>query len=336
MNTPARRTRSITIRDVAVAAGVSTATVSRVLNEDGRVSEATRSRVRDVIDRLGYNMNLVARSLKTRATRTIGVIAPGLASEFFMLLAESMDRELSAHGYSLIVCSSWESVDEEKKRLRLLTERLVEGIIMIPATDQARHLRSVQGRDIPKVFVDRVAKDLAADAVLVDNEGGAFEATRALIADGYRRIGFLGGNLEVSVAKERYEGYCRAMAEASLPLEEEFIRFGGLHVESGHRSMAEMLSRPDAPDAYFIVNADTHVGATNYLMTAGRAHRDRIVFASFDELPFSPLLQFCRYSVSQPIADMGVQAARLLLDRIKGTKRPYPEVMRLATRLIRH
>ncbi|HET7839305.1 MAG TPA: LacI family DNA-binding transcriptional regulator [Rectinemataceae bacterium] len=326
----------VTIRDVARAAGVSTATVSRVLNADARVSPETALRVRASVDELGYKMNQVARSLKTRATRTIGVVAPRLASDFFMLLAESMDRELSAHGYGLFVCSSRESVREEEERLHLMAERLVDAVVMIPATDRGAHYRPFMGRGTPFLLVDRLVSDLSADAVLVDNAGGSRDATRALISEGHRRIGFLGGSLDVSTARERYEGYRAAMAEAGLPVERDFVRFGSLHVESGYRSMAELLARPGAPEAYFIVNADTHVGATNYLMTEGRAFSRRIVFASFDEMPYSPLLQFCRWSVSQPIDELGAQAARMALARIGGSRPAEAEVLRLQTRLIRH
>jgi LacI family transcriptional regulator len=330
------KSRSVTIHDVAREAGVSTASVSRVVNGDRPVREETAAKVRRAIEKLGYKANPVARSLKTRATMTIGVVAPELASDFFMLLAESMERELSTHGYSLIVCSSRESVEEEAKRLRLLSDRLVDGIVMIPATERGDHLHEIRERGIPLVFIDRIARDVVADAVLVDNVGGACEATEALIADGFRRIGFLGAGLDVTTARERYEGYRKAMANAGLPVEEDYTRFGSLHIDSGYRSMEEMLSRPGAPSAYFIVNAYTHIGATNYLMTAGRAYRDSVVFASFDEMPYSPLLQFCRYSVSQPIADMGALAARMLLGRIKHGLAGRPEVARLKTTIIRH
>jgi len=330
------RPRAVTIHDVAREAGVSTASVSRVVNGDRPVLDDTTVRVKAAIEKLGYKANQVARSLKTRATRTIGVVAPLLASEFFMLIAESMERELSAHGYSLIVCSSNESLEEEAKRLRLLSGRLVDGIVMIPTSDHSAHVREIQAKGIPVVFIDRLALNVAADAVLVDNEGGAREATEALIADGCRRIGFLGAGLDVMTARERYEGYRSAMTRAGLVVEDAYTSFGNLHIESGYNSMQEMLSHADAPDAYFIVNADTHIGATNYLMTAGKSHRERIVFASFDEMPYSPLLQFCRYSVSQPIALMGELAARMLLGRIEGGSVGVPEIARLKTTLIRH
>ncbi len=324
------------MRDVALASGVSTATVSRVLNDDARVKEKTRVHVRAAIDKLGYKPNQVARGLKTRATRTVGVVAPELASVFFMQLSESMEDELAAHGYSLIVCSSRESLEQEKKRLQLLAARFVDAVVIIPSSDRGEHFNIVHGKDIPLVFIDRIAQGVQADAVVSDNEGGARLATEALIADGYRRIGFLGGDLRVSIARERYEGYRKAMETAGLPLEPDFVRFGSLHIESGYKQMAEMLAKPDAPEAYFIVNADTHVGATNYLLTEGRALRDKIIFASFDEMEYSPLLRFCRYSVRQPVEEMGRAAARIVLDRLKGIGGAERHMVRLATSLIRH
>ncbi len=328
--------QNVTIRDVAALAEVSTATVSRVLNDDPRASEEVRRKVRSAVESLSYRMNQVARSLKTRSTHTVGVIAPALDSVFFMLLAENLERELAKSGYSIFVCSSLESAEEEKKRVRLLLERLVDALVIIPATDSGRHLGSFIGTGTPVLFIDRCVRDVEADAVVSDNERGAFEATRALISDGFSRIGFIGGSLDVSTARERYVGYKRAMDEAGLGVEPAFTRFGPLHIDSGYRAMREMLTQADPPRAYFIVNADTHLGATNYLMTEGSAFRDRVTFAAFDEMPYAPLMRNCRYSVSQPIAEMGKAAARLLVDRINEGGPPFPEILRMPTRLIRH
>ncbi len=334
-----------TIRDVALAAGLSTATVSRALNGDASVSPAAAAKVRGAVEALGYTMNHVARSLKTRSTRTVGVIAPELASDFFMLLAESMDRELSGAGYGLIVCSSWESAEEEVKRMRHLAERLVDGLVVIPATgsgecldrERQRRARDAGRAETPLVLVDRLAPGLEADAVLVDNEGGAYRATAALAADGHRRMGFIGGSLELSTARERYEGWLRAMRELGLPVEEEFTSFTGLHVASGYEAMRAMRARPGAPDAYFLVNAYVHVGATNYLVSEESPSRSAgVAIAAFDEMPYSPLLRFCRYSLSQPVAEMGVRAARILLGRISGDRSASPRTERLPATLIKH
>jgi LacI family transcriptional regulator len=338
---PNGREPALTIRDVAQASGVSTATVSRVLSGDGPVAPETAERVRAAVERLGYTVNYVARSLKTRSTMTVGVIAPELSSDFFMLLAESMDRALSERGYSLIVCSSRGSEAEEGKRLRLLAERLVDGVVAIPSTGSGSALAAACPAGTPIVLVDRTVGGLDADAVLVDNEGGAYEATRALAADGHRRIGFVGGDTGVSIARERYEGWRRAILEAGLEVEEDFVSFAGLHVESGYEAMRSMRAKPNPPDAWFLVNAYVHLGATNYLVTEEAPERSaRVAFAAFDEMSYAPLMRFCRYSVSQPVAEMGARAASLLLSRMesgRGGELPGPPAeLRLPATLIRH
>jgi LacI family transcriptional regulator len=258
-----------------------------------------------------------------------------------MLLAESMDRELSAHGYSLIVCTSWESAEEEASRMRLLSERLVDGIVLIPAGGSGA-LPADAGRGAtPLVLVDRLAPGVEADAVLADNEGGAYAATMALaaegIAQGRRRMGFIGGSLEVSTARERYEGWLRAMRDSGLGPEDEFTSFAGLSVASGYEAMRAMRRKSGAPEAYFLVNANLHLGATNYLVTEeGEEGSSPPTFAAFDEMPYAPLLKFCRFSVSQPVPEMGIRAVRVLLARMSGERTGPPEEARLPTTLIKH
>lgn len=328
--------QSITIREVAEYAQVSTATVSRVLNNDDRVVQSTRERVLAAVNELGYKVNFVARCLKTNTTKTIGVMAPDLSGDFFMYIAESMDKELSFHGYSLVVCASHDSLDEEAKRLRHLAERLVDGVVVIPCTDKGAHFSFLKEFNIPIVFVDRTVNDFEADSVVSENEEGAFEATKALIDDGYTRIGFMGGRPEISTSKERFSGYRRALETAGLGIEEEFVRFGPPTLPFGYHAMEEMLKRDDSPDAWFLVNVFTHVGATNYLMSEGKNRAKRIVFASFDEMPYSPLLRYCRYSVQQPIAELGKTAAKLILRRIMEPECLETQTIRLKTRLICH
>ncbi|MFZ2635955.1 MAG: LacI family DNA-binding transcriptional regulator [Rectinemataceae bacterium] len=328
--------RSATIKDVALHAGVSTATVSRVLNDDNRVTAETRDRVIASVAHLGYKVNSVARSLKTRATKTIGILAPDLAGDFFMYIAESLDRELSARGYSLVVCSSRNSVEEESGRLHHLAERLVDGVVVIPVSNRGAHFSQLRDRNIPIVFLDRFVDDFRADAVLVDNEQGAYEATKGLIGDGHRRIGFLGGKPEISTSRERYSGFEKAMLEAGLAIEPDFVRIGLPTLPFGYRSMEEMMKLPGSPDAWFIVNGFVHMGATSYLFSRGGERAQRIAFASFDEMPYAPLMRFSRYSVQQPIAELGRTAAGLIIERISGAGGPDPRIIRLKTRVIHH
>ena len=327
---------AVTIKDVAAYAGVSTATVSRALSGDPRVTDETRLKVTEAAERLQYDMNHAARSLKMRATRTIGILAPEFANDFFMEIAQSVEKELSLSGYTILLCSSRESFEEEERRLKLLKERGVDGMIVFPVGNQSSHFKKVIDRGTPLVLIDRSVEGLVSDAVLVDNEGASYEATRALILDGHRRIGFIGGNLNISTSRERFEGYFRAMGESNLAMEPNFVKFGDMHSESGYSLMKEMMTQADPPQAFFIINHFMHIGATNYMMSRGDFRETPVVFASFDEMFYAPLLPFCRYGVAQPMEEMGKVAANLLLDRINGRERAFPEIIRLETRLIKH
>ena len=327
---------TITIRNVAQKANVSTATVSRVLNDDPHVRDETKRAVLEAMDSLGYKINFVARSLKTSRTHTIGVLTPDISGDFFMFIAESMNRELTQRGYSLVVSTSKNSEEEEAKRLRHLAERLVDGVVLIPVGSSSPYLQQILDLNIPIVFVDRALEGCKADQVLVDNEGGSYEAVSALIREGHRRIGFLGGKPEVTTAGERFAGYRRAMEEAGLAIEERYVRFGHPTLPFGYHAMEEIMADPDSPDTWFIVNVFTHLGATNYLISEGSERSRRITFASFDEMPYAPLLQYCRYAVQPPIAAMGRAAANLIIDRIEGKGPSEPQIVRFKTRLIQH
>ncbi|HOE98998.1 MAG TPA: LacI family DNA-binding transcriptional regulator [Rectinema sp.] len=327
---------TVTIRHVAERAKVSTATVSRVLNNNPCVRQRTRQTVLEAIDSLGYKLNVVARSLKTSRTHTIGVLAPDLSGDFFMFIAESMNRELARRGYSLVVGTSQSSEEEEAKQVRHLAERLVDGIVLIPVGGSNAYLPQISDFNIPIVFVDRILKGYRADKVLVDNEEGACKAVSALIGEGHHRIGYLGGNPEVTTAEERYKGYCRAMKEAGLEIEQKYVRFGNPTLPFGYRAMEDIIKDPYSPNTWFIVNIFTHLGATNYLISEGEERTRQITFASFDEMPYSPLLRYCRYAVQQPIAEMGKAAANLIIDRIEGIGPPEPQTLRFKTRLIQH
>jgi LacI family transcriptional regulator len=339
------RAAPVTIRDVAAAAGVSTATVSRVMSDrtspgaeggaSAPVSAETRTRVREAAERLGYRVNHVARSLKRGSTRSIAVLAPEFANDFFMELAESIERELEASGYALLLCSSSNSAAEEERRLELLSRRLVDGVIVIPASSRGAHLRRVAESGMPLVLVDRLVEGASLDAVLADNEGGAYAATAAVVAERPGRAAFMGGDLSITTARERLAGFARAMAELGLPAGAEAVRLGGMGIADGYRIAGELLADPDPPRALFAVNLLVHLGIERRLVEAGAA--SDFAVASFDETPYSPFLPACRYGVAQDAAAMGAAAARLVLERIaRPGEHGEPRILRLPTALIRH
>ncbi len=323
----------ITIKDVAQDAGVSTATVSRVLNKDLKVSDEKRRAVTTSIARLKYRLYPAARSLKMGKSKTVGVIAPELSNYFFMFLCECFERVLHQAGYSMILCCSNNSVEVEKKRLDYLASQFVDGIIAIPVSPVYRHFKRVQ-EDIPIVLVDRNFDAFNADCVLVDNTGGSYKAVEALIRDGFKRIAFLGGDSSSMTSRERYAGYVQALKDARIACDKKLTASTGLNMEGGYKAMQTMLAMKERPDAYFCVNLMVTLGAAKRVMEEGENVQKSMVFAAFDDVYYSSLISWCRYFVAQPMQDMGTQAARMIIERIENPEAEFKK-LRLPTSLIK-
>lgn len=318
---------SITIKEVAQLAGVSIATVSRVLNHHASVTADTEQRVREAMLELGYNRNEVARSLKVRHTRTIGIIAPELSNTFFMEVVETMDCILTPHGYTMIICSSNDSVQEERRKLQVLIERNVDALVVIPASDEGGHFLTKALDGIPLVLVDRKIPGLHVDTVLTDNRFGVRQLVAALVQEGFSRIGFIGGDIHIPTASERFHGFLEALRDHHLEPEKDFVLMdGAMNQYSGRALMEEALSRPNHPDAFLFANDSLHLGATTFLMEAvSQEVRSKLVFASFDYLHYAPLLRFCHYAAAQPMEKIGKAVAALVLKRLDHNWSGYPE-----------
>ncbi len=324
----------VTVKDVARAAGVSTATVSRVVNDDPRISPETRARVLEAVRKLDYKINSIARSLKTSRTYTVGFISPELTNDFFMGIAKGVEDELRKSGYNMIICNSNESAEEETDRLKLLCQKCVDGIIIIPATGDGAHYTWLKDTGIPVVLADRLAGGFDADAVLADNMNGAYSIIERLITEGHRRIGFIGGDMRLTSGAERFEGYRRALADYCLPYEKEIVRFGDFHVQCGYDLMKELANMEQPPAVVFISNHYMHMGATKYLMEHRESAGTGFSIAGFDDMEMSSILGFCRIRAAQPIMDIGSKAAQLLLSRINREETGPSRIWRLKARLI--
>ncbi|MDR0599477.1 MAG: LacI family transcriptional regulator [Treponema sp.] len=320
-----------TIRDVADAAGVSTATVSRVMApENSRpVANKTRLRVMAAAEKLGYRMNHAARSLKRRSTMTVAVVFPELANDFYMDVAEGIERELNDRGYTMLMASSLNSIEEEKKRISMLADRMVDGMLIIPAGSRGDHLQALANRGMPMVLVDRLVEGAGLDAVTSDNEEGTFLLTKALLADGFKRIAFVGGEITLSAARERLSGFARALADAGIRQEPSWICLGGMEVEDGYRLTRTLLESQNPPEAMVAVNLLVHLGMERRLLDmSGFGSRGgafygaapRVVIAGFDEARYTPFLPACRYTASQDAVGMGRRAGQRIIEKIQEKK----------------
>ena len=318
-----------TVKDVAEAAGVSTATVSRVLNGDPKVRPGTAKRVMEQVEKLDYRMNRIARSLKTNKTHTIGIVAPEFKNDFFMSIVTGIEESLKQENYSVILCSSRESREEEVERLRLLKEKNVDGVIIIPGFGEGEHFHIMD--PTPMVLVDRLVEGYEGDAVLSDNLQGSFDAVSLSLEKGAERIGFIGGDMQLSSARERYEGYLKALGEYGRSRSPELELFGNYHEDSGYELMKMLMERKDPPDHVFISNYFMHIGAARFLLEQ-KEKPEGLHILSFDDMPLAAFFPYSGIIVAQPMEEIGRKASELLLNRIKGNKKERT-VLRLPTTL---
>src|SRR5512135_31962 len=205
------------IRDVAKLAGVAPITVSRVINNSGYVTEETRQRVQEAIDKLGYVPNSLARSLRSRKTRMLALLLTDITNPFWTTVARGVEDAASDAGFTVILCNTDESETEQDRYLRIILEKQVDGVLLVPVRDPVEPVRTIRAQQVPMVVLDRrVPESLDTDVVRSDSEGGAYRLVNLLISLGHRRIAILTGPHDVSTAEDRVSGYRRALKDAGL------------------------------------------------------------------------------------------------------------------------
>ncbi|WP_159438702.1 LacI family DNA-binding transcriptional regulator [Alkalispirochaeta americana] len=316
---------------MARQAGVSTATVSRVVNNDHRISPATRQRVLDAVSLLNYKVNTVARSLKSKRTLSVGLIAPEIDNAFFMRVARGVEDRLGEEGYSMIVVNARESELREEAALELLLEKQVDGIIAIPSGNKGDHLALALQARVPLVLADRLVDNFTTDAVLVDNKDATCRAISRLAARGHRSFGFIGGQSHIFTARERYQGFMQALRDQGITPREEHILFGDFHIESGYRLMKDLMEQPDPPRTVMIANYFMHIGVIRYISFQRSMVPPDLYLAAFDNMEFSAVSNVPSLSIAQPIDQIGRHAAERVLQRIQGNTENWPWIERLPT-----
>jgi len=325
------------IRTVAGRAGVSTATVSRVLSGFEGVRENTRKKVISAIEELDYSVDSVARSLRQRKTYTIGLIVGNVLSQFYSTIAKSIEDTARDYGYKTILCNGDDDPVKEMEYLKILRSNKVDGIILTPTGLNRDFIKSTMNAGIQIVLLDRLIDGLDADAVLVDNYEGSYTATKYLLDKGYKRIAIINGFTDRTTGRERLRGYKSALRESGIAEEEALIKTGDFKKESGIRLTLELLDMENPPDAVFITNMDMTMGA---LMALGikmiAIPRDMAVL-SFDDPEWSAIIEPPLTAVCQPVYRLGSTAAKKLIKRIENRQENpvnKPSITTLKTRLI--
>lgn len=318
---------SARIEDVARQAGVSTATVSRVLSGKPYVSDAVRRRVLDAIGDLNYHPSRVARSLRVQRSSIIGLIISDIQNPFFTSVVRAVEDVAQQRGYSVILCNSDEDVEKELTYIELMLAEQVSGMIVSPTASNNEVYRRLVARRVPVVAIDRRADDVPMDMVVSDNVCAAHKVVSHLIENGYRRIGAVLGIPEASTGAERYQGYVEALAAHGLPLLPELVRSGLPRSQNGYKLTLDLLQQAAPPDALFTGNNLLTIGALRAIHECGLRIPDDIAVAGFDELDWMFLVKPALTVVMQPTYAMGRQAAELLLARIDDPERPPQQIV---------
>jgi LacI family transcriptional regulator len=308
---------STTMMDIARDLKVSVVTVSKVLRNQGRISEATRKRVLRRAKQLNYQMNWVARSLVTRRTYTIGLLLPEFTHSFFAEVARTVAETVRPHGYHVVISCFEEDPALEMSEAGSMLARQVDGLI-IASAQPARSVglfQQIQERKVPYVLIDRPIAGVRASFVGVDNYAIGRLATRHLIDRGCERVAHLRGP-EVGIATERLGGYRRVLAERGVRGQSCYVVAGGHSDCSGYKGMRQLLTMRPAPDGVFCYNDPVAIGAMKAILEAGLKVPEDIALVGAGNIHFSDVLAVPLTTVDQGTCKMGVLAAELLLERI--------------------
>jgi LacI family transcriptional regulator len=329
-----RKSTAPTMLHVARAAEVSIATVSAFLNGTTTVSPQLSARITQAIREIGYTRNAIARSLKLGTTRTIGLTVPHITNPFFTDVVSVIQQAFDRAGYAVMLCCTDEDRENQDDQIRLLLDRMVDGIIVARVGDGEIIRQIVAQATVPVVMLDRICEGVETDAVVLDNQRAVFDAITYMINLGHRRIGYISGSFDTSPIHDRLAGYRQALQAAGIPVDEDLIRFANFHEADGYNATMQLFSLHERPSAIFSANNPMVIGSMKALRDIGLSCPEDISVACFDDFPWSDVFRPQMTAVAQPVQAIGEQAANLLLDRLGGNRDAPPRRLVLQGRLM--
>lgn len=334
------------IRDVAKKAGVSTATVSRVINESGYVKEETKQKVLAAIAEAEFVPNAIARSLSIRDSSSIGVIVPDIANEFFSSIISGMGEMASNNQYNIVLFDTGEMQEREHQCLQIAESQRLSGLLITPVSELDMETRDkliqFEDKGIPVVLVDRNMKNSNLDGVFVENHTAAYKGVEALIHAGHRKIAIITGPSTSMPGKDRFQGYKAALAEHGLDLREEYIVSGDFKIIKAYEQTKKLLQLPDPPTAIFASNNQTSLGVLKYLTEQGIKIGRDISIVGFDQIESLKIIDYRLSTIERDAKRQGYEAMAMLIDKLshkqsKSSGRkifvPYEVVLRGSERI---
>lgn len=306
-----------TINDVSKVSGLSVGTVSRYLN-GAKLKQTNNDAIEAAIEKLGYRSNGFARSMKTGKSMMVGIIVPSICNMFSMRVIESIERVLEEENYSVMVSDCRGSIENEYRKLTLMSGKMVDGFVIMPTSENAEKIQKIVGKT-PVVLIDRTMDKPFFDSVTIDNRGASYRLVKRVLEDGIKKIGIIEGPQSLLTARERSLGYNQALKEFGIkPI---YSNQGGYNVESGYKAIANWID--EGLEAVFASNYELTVGAMNALYD----YKKKMRVIGFDSLELAYFTNQTYDYISQPVEEIGVQAARLLLARMKNPEREIIDIV---------
>nr|WP_240757699.1 LacI family DNA-binding transcriptional regulator [Nakamurella flava] len=310
----------VTVKDVAQRAGVSVASVSRALNGLPGVSESVVRRVKEAADELHYRPNAVARSLRTEASRALGLVISDVTNSFFVELARTIEDEAAKLGFSLILCNSDEDPAKEGHYLDVLHDQRIDGLLLSPARAMTPQIRRMREFGTPIVLLDRNLRGSGLPCAGVDGRSAIADLAEHLAEQGYRSAGVIGGPVEVSNGHQRLLDFATEAGNRGIAVAPEHRHTGNFEVDGGRAAMSLILDTPSPPQVVFATNNLMALGALQVLHEQGVAVGTDMGFVSFDDVPWFSLMTPSITAIEQPIAALGANAASMITGLIAGQR----------------
>jgi len=307
------------MHDVASRSGVSIKTVSRVVNDEPAVRAATAERVLAAISELGFQRNDMARSLRSgRQTLSIGLVIGDLANPFYSAIARGVEASAWEHQSVVISGSSEEGPERERQLVAALASRRVDGLLIVPAAPDQRHLAREIAMGTPVVFMDRRPTNPRTDSIVLDNDGGVRQGVEHLLKAGHRRIALLADSQDIQTMKVRVNSFKKAMAAAGRPVDEDLVRVGLHDPAMARAATAEILAAKRRPTAFFTCNNRVTLGVVEELFHRG----EDLEVVGFDDFELSHLVPIRLHVIAYDACELGRRAAEQLFQRISGSTAP--------------